>query len=119
MQDEKRKRTRVPLSFNAVITAVGDEIPVTTWNLSMQGMQCSCDPRLRPGTECTVVLALSRDTVLRIGATVVRVSGSRAGLCFSEIDENSFYHLRKLVQYNAEDPDTIDSELKTPSGSRH
>jgi hypothetical protein len=31
------------------------------------------------------------------------------------MDEDTFYHLKRLLQYNAADPDTIDSEIKDPA----
>ena len=33
---------------------------------------------------------------------------------FSNMEEDSFYHLKRLVQYNNDDPDKIDTELATP-----
>jgi hypothetical protein len=44
----------------------------------------------------------------------VRVSPRETGIYFKTMDENSFFHLKRLVQYNAQDPDMIDDECAAP-----
>ena len=42
---------------------------------------------------------------------VVRVEPDGLALHFSEIDFDSFYHLKNIIYYNSEDPDQVDLEL--------
>ena len=42
---------------------------------------------------------------------VVRVDPGGLALHFTEIDADSFYHLKNIIYYNSKDPDLIDLEL--------
>ncbi len=111
MDTERRKRTRVPLQLTATITVLNEEIPVHTWDLSLRGMGCSPDPRLKAELPCSIRFVLDSGTQFTITGAVVRCSSTEAAVFFDTMDEEAFYHLKRLVQYNTEDPDIIDKEL--------
>ncbi len=115
MHDDRRKRTRVPLACNVNIHVSGREIPVTSWNLSLRGMQCSSHPRLKVGDTCQVAFNVSSEVQFRIEAKIVRVTEAETGIYFVSMDENGFHHLKKLIQYNSDDPDKIETEIAKPS----
>jgi hypothetical protein len=111
MKNERRRHTRVPLQFEAFVKLRRKKIPVSTLNLSMRGMRCSVDPLFIEGDACTVIFVLSSEITFQIRGSIVRTGKNQTGIHFESMDEDSFFHLKKLVQYNASDPDTIDREF--------
>ena len=111
MDKERRQYSRVAVKFDVMIIIDGVEVQVKTWNLSMRGMDCTMDSRFHAGRPCTVVFILGPDVRFHVQGAVVRVGDLDAGIYFQSMEESSFFHLKRLVQYNAEDPDMIDTEL--------
>ena len=111
MEKERRARTRVPVHFEAFIMIHADKIPVKTWDLSLRGVQCSADPRFTDGAACRVLFVLSSEIKIQIEGKIVRTNPREAGIYFVSMEEDSFFHLKKLVQYNTEDPDVIEEEI--------
>lgn len=111
MNGEKRTRTRVALMFGAVVSLDGRDVPVRLNNLSLKGLSCNPDPRLREGKECVVRIALSGTVTIRVQGRVVRVNPCDTAVEFLEMDPESFGHLRNLIRMHAEDPDRIDDEI--------
>lgn len=111
MAEEKRTRTRVDLLFGAVVSCGGRDVPVRLNNLSLRGLSCNPDPRLEAGLDCTVRIALSGSVTIRVQGRVVRVTPRDVAVEFTEMDPESFTHLRNLIRLHAEDPDRIDDEL--------
>jgi PilZ domain len=111
MKQEKRTRTRVPVHFDVVINISGEEIPVKTWDISTRGMQCSADHRFIERAACQVIFILSSEVKIVIEGKITRVSEDGAGIYFAQMNEDSFYHLRKLVEYNTDEPDNIEKEI--------
>ena len=112
---ERRRHTRVPLHLSVTVIVNNEDIPVQARDLSLRGMACTPDSRFTEGASCTVQCMLGTGAEIVIDATIVRCSESGAALFFDGMDEEAFYHLKRLVQYNAEDPDTIDRELSGPA----
>jgi len=72
---------------------------------------------LNPGDECTVSLApegMGADYLFRAQGRVVRSEGGSLAVEFLEMDENSFSHLVKLLEWNSEDPEVIRGEVTRP-----
>ena len=115
MIKERRKRTRVPIGFDITILFQQKIIKVQTINISLTGISCTSSPAFLAGKECSVVLNLNPETSLTIEGKILRVDDKEAIISFLSMDEDTFYHLKRLLQYNATDPDTIDSELKEPA----
>lgn len=111
MIEEKRERTRVPLKFDAFLDINGEEVPVKTEDLSMRGMRCSPNHGFKQDDNCTIVFVLNSEVKFRIEGKIMRTDQDGTGIHFSGMDEESFHHLKRLVQYNSDDPEKIDNEI--------
>lgn len=114
MHEDKRRHHRIQAGYTAAISVEGLEIPVSTLNLSLKGMLCTTDVRLKLGQRCQVRLQLGRDVKITIEARVLRVDEAGVGLVFEGLDEESFLHLHRLIQLNFGDGDAISRELVPP-----
>ena len=114
-ENERRKNTRVPFQTTAdLIFSDKSYQKCETENLSVKGVSIPGVVGHQINEECEVSLALSGTTSelrLEMKGKVVRVTAEGIGIQFTEIDLDSFYHLKNIVYYNAEDPDQIETEL--------
>lgn len=115
MDAEKRKNTRVP--FHTTITVrFADRTfeHCETQDLSLKGVFVKGVTGSRAeGEQCDLSLHLSgssSDLSLQIRGEVMRVREDGVGLHFSEIDLDSYYHLRNIIYYNSGDPDILEKE---------
>ena len=115
MTEERRKRTRVPVAFDVNILFQNDKIKVQTTNLSLTGICCTSDPRFRANAFCDVILTLNEDATLTIAGKFLRVDEKEAIVAFLSMDEDTFSHLKRIIEYNALDADKIVQELKNPA----
>jgi len=86
-------------------------------DLSLRGILMDYSGGLNPGDECTVSLApegMGADYLFRAQGRVVRSEGGSLAVEFLEMDENSFSHLVKLLEWNSEDPEVIRGEVTRP-----
>lgn len=114
MKKERRRNTRIAASFKVRVITGRNVVPLQTWNLSLRGMECPGDPRFRDGAACQIKFTLSPEISFIVKGKFVRAGQKDAGIFFTTMDEEAFYHLKRLVQYNAPDPDRIDTELAAP-----
>ena len=112
MGEERRRRTRVPVHFNVTIQVEGAPVSVETKNISLNGMLCEPNHLLKGGTEGQVRIVLSPDVTISAVAKIVRSDATGIAVGFASVDEDSFFHLKNLVQYNTEDADLIEKELQ-------
>ncbi|MDQ5986867.1 MAG: hypothetical protein CSYNP_02600 [Syntrophus sp. SKADARSKE-3] len=112
MGDERRRRTRVPVHFEVTVQVTDAPIKVETKNLSLNGMFCKPDDRLHKEDEGEARIILSPDVVIVAKAKIIRSDADGLAIAFTDIEQESFFHLKKLVQYNTEDADVIDKELR-------
>jgi hypothetical protein len=115
MAKERRKRTRVPVDFDINIIFHGKKIKVKTFNISLTGISCTSNPQFRADEPCEIVLALNTETNIMISGKIIRLDEKEAIISFISMDENTFYHLRRLLQFNSADPDKIEKEIKNPA----
>lgn len=115
MGAERRKNTRVTFQTTADVTFRDKQYRnCATENLSVKGISVLGISGHPLGETCTLSLALSGSTSqlrLTMKAEIVRMESDSIGLHFIEIDLDSFYHLKNIIYYNAEDPDTIEQEF--------
>lgn len=115
MNRERRRNTRV--AFQAIAdVAFGDThyTQCATENLSVKGVAVLGISGHKIGDTCDISLALSGSTShlrLSMKGKIVRAEDNRIALNFTEIDLDSFYHLKNIVYYNSNDPDAIEQEL--------
>jgi hypothetical protein len=92
----------------------GEEIAVESRDISLKGLACLPDPRLQENQCCQVVINLTPDIRAVIKARVVRAGETGAAIDFLATDPESFYHLKKIVEYHSEHPEAVVRELLTP-----
>ena len=115
MPREKRRRSRAIIDFEITILYLQKEIKVKTMNVSLTGISCTGSPLFCAGGECMVNLKLNQEASLNIQGKIIRADNKEATISFISMDEDTFYHLKRLLQYNAADPDAIDNELIKPA----
>jgi hypothetical protein len=115
MIKERRKRTRVPVSFDMYIGLKGKKIKVQTNNISMTGVNFISPQTFTAGEICTIDLRLNKKVHLSIEAKILRSKDKETIASFLGMDEETFYHLKRLLQYNAADSDQIEEELGKPA----
>jgi len=116
MDDNRRRRSRVCTHVLANFLQKGTrQYPLVTQNISLKGMLAKAQPGIITGEPGIIRIDLSADASIEIECEVIRSDANGVAIDFKPMDEESFFHLRNLVRYNAPDADQIDSELKTPA----
>jgi hypothetical protein len=116
MEDsERRQNTRV--AFTATVDVDFSEQKFSgcaSQDLSVKGVFLAGVRNQALGDRCDLTLSLSgtsSELCLRIKGEVVRVEKDGVALRFHEMDLDSYYHLKNIIYYNAEDPDDITEKL--------
>ena len=115
MITERRKRTRVPVGFDLHVVIKGKKVKVKTLNISMTGVSFASPHAFKTGERCTIELILNKEAHLSIEGKILRSQGEETIASFLVMDEESFYHLKRLLQFNAADSDLIEQELSKPA----
>jgi hypothetical protein len=115
MDQEKRKRTRVPVHLGVIVSLDGERIGVTIVNISLSGILCGSNPLFRQGAACKVTITLSDEIGMVLDAEILRVDDRETAIRFTAMDEESFSHLRRLVAYNLGDAGIIEEEVRRPA----
>ena len=74
-------------------------------------MGCTPDRLFKPASACSVKFILDSGTEIFIDGSIVRCTETEAAIFFDSMDEEAFYHLKRLIQYNMDDPDVLNKEL--------
>ena len=111
-----RRRTRISTSKEATLRSAGGSVKAFVDNLSLKGCLVKApDHKAFPvGAEVELTVHLepgSPQFDFGLLGEVVRVEEQVVAVDFKEIPPESFQHLMRLVQYNAEDPEEIEQEL--------
>jgi hypothetical protein len=117
MIKERRRRTRVPIQIDVDVLLKGVIIKLKSSNISLVGILCTSDPLFRLDEPCTVIICLGGDLQISIDAKIVRVGKKETAIKFISMDDESFIHLKKLVQYNMGNAESVDAELRRPAFS--
>ena len=122
MSRERRRRTRIRFRFKAMVAVDNQEIKVQTRNLSLKGMLCSSNKIFQEGQICRVTLNLSQDNEPEpiravIHGRIIRTDPNNTAIDFNLMDATSFFHLKKIVEYHAQEPERITWELLTAAFS--
>jgi hypothetical protein len=121
--DERRKNTRVVFHTTASVRFAGEVFEgLAIRDLSLRGVYLEGISGRRQGEKCEVELFLtgsSSELKLNMAGKVVRHDDNGLGVHFEEIDIDTFFHLKNIVYYNADDPDQVENELgeNIPDGS--
>ena len=121
--EERRKNTRV-VFHTTVNVRFADKAyeKLAIRDLSLRGVYFEGLSGHNQGESCAVELFLtgaSSELKLNMAGKVVRQDDQGVGIHFEEIDIDTFFHLKKIVYYNADDPDQVENELveNIPEGS--
>jgi c-di-GMP-binding flagellar brake protein YcgR len=116
MDANRRRRSRVDMHIAATFTPKGGTpVQLLVCNISLKGLLAVPEANVKTGGAGMVRIALSKDAVIQIECRVIRSDATGVAIDFKPMDEQSFFHLRNLVRYNAPDADQIDAELKHPA----
>lgn len=89
-------------------------------DVSMRGARLFCDEQLLLQAECMVKLFLGdtreSSACIKAKGKIIRSTEEAISLEFTEIDLDSFEHLRNLVQLNASDVSQVEGEFKSHLG---
>lgn len=114
---ETRRRTRA--RFKALVTLTGPEetlAQLSTSNLSLNSLYAESETIWDVGTRVGIRLQLagaSSNLTLHMEGRIVRAEKEGMAIEFSEIDMDSFFHLRNIVALNSGDAEKIDREIVT------
>ena len=111
MKKERRSNTRIAANFEVRVVAGRKVIPLITWNLSLRGMECPTNVDFKEGKTCKIIFTLSPAIRFSVKGKFIRVEDTDTAIFFTSMDEEAFYHLKRVVQYNAANPDRIETEL--------
>jgi hypothetical protein len=122
MTRDRRTRTRVKFRFEAAVTIDNHEVKVRSRNLSLKGMLCSTKRIFQEGQICRVTLNLTQENEAEpvravIHGRIARTSPEETAIDFNLMDSDSFFHLKRIVEYNAQEPERIARELLTAAFS--
>ena len=112
MDQEKRKRMRVPVHFDVSVKVGGKLIKVQIVNISLTGILCTSNRLFQTNDACQVIISLRDDLKITIDSKILRVGEQETAISFVAMDEESFAHLRRVVEYNAGDADRIEKEFR-------
>ena len=112
---ERRRRARVPVCLAVTVCLEGMEIAASSLDISLKGMALAPNPLLRENACCRLVISLAPDIQAVIKGRVVRAGDTRAAIDFLAMDEESFVHLKKIVEYHSQCPEEVARELLTPA----
>jgi len=102
----------VPVQFEAAVRVQDELIRVETENISLNGMLCRPDRRFKAEDRGEARIVLGPEAVIHAEIRILRSDEEGMAIAFTAVEEDSFFHLKKLVQYNTEDADIIDGELR-------
>ena len=123
-QDEERREfIRVPFkTATSVRTADRTLWSSNTLDLSMNGIRIETRELPPPqGTVCEIEMVLSEDdppVIIEARGAVVRSAPGTLALHFSEVDFDSYLHLRQLILLNADDADQAEQQIRRHWGIR-
>ncbi|HUH66027.1 MAG TPA: PilZ domain-containing protein [Syntrophales bacterium] len=115
MIKDRRRRTRIAAEIGVEMLLGGKPIKLTSVNISLVGMLCSNHPLFQINDPCTVIITLSEEAQISIDARIVRIDKKEAGIAFMSMDEESFFHLKRLVEHNMGDAQRVERELRSPA----
>jgi|GEM_PF-141178 len=112
---EQRRNTRVPFRASAALDFPDrSHAACEIADLSLKGMFVYGADGHRPGETCRISLSLAGSTshlTIKMKGTVVRAAEDGLALHFDAMDLDSFFHLKNVLYYNAENPDVLADEF--------
>ncbi len=118
--DNKRDFSRVETHIDVELACGDKTVCGRLTDVSMQGVGLDCDEKLPLQAECLVKLFLGEpresSICIETKGKIVRSTGNGIAVVFTEIDLDSYDHLRNLVLLNAHDVTQVEGEFKDHLG---
>jgi hypothetical protein len=115
--NEKRKYSRVPFKSTACLWSQKKDIKEIrcdqTRDISLKGIYCYSDIKFSVGTVCEMELYVTDSDsklVLFFKGRVVHTDDEGMGIRFQEMDLDSFFLLKNIVNHNTGDTEKIEME---------
>jgi len=120
---EKRGFTRVPFNTKVEVRAVDRTIRSQEGiNISMSGIRLSTREVIPPAEalcEVTIILGESENPLtINAKGKMARSQAGSLAVEFTELDIDSYHHLRQLIVINADDPKRAEQEFSAHWGIR-
>jgi hypothetical protein len=120
---DKRGFIRVPFNSEVEVQVLGRTIRSREWiDLSMSGICLATGDEIpAAGSSCKVKImlqALENGPLIEARGRVVRSEPGSLAIEFSELDLDSYHHLRQLILNNAVDPEQAEKEFTAHWGIR-
>ncbi len=117
-QKERRKNARVEFKTTVNLKFPDQEYKqCAISNLSVKGMFISGIDDRQQGEKCEINLKLSgssSELVLTMKGVIARTTPEGVGIHFEEINFDSFYHLKNIIYFNSDDPDSLSEDYMEP-----
>jgi len=124
-ENDKREFVRVPFRMGTTVRTSDRTIRSSTSNtldISMNGIRVATTESIPPeGTSCDVEIVLAEapdPVIIEARGSVVRSEPGTLAVHFSEVDVDSYEHLRQLILNNSEDPERAEREFGAHWGIR-
>lgn len=112
--ENQRQFIRTEYSSKILITHQGQKIEGTVIDISLHGLFCKIPRNIEKGEELDCTIHLEGGTariVLNINGVITRSLNDGIGIEFSELDFETFVHLKYIVSYMTGDPKKIMTEF--------
>lgn len=115
--DERRGFIRIPFNTEVEVVACGRTVHSTDGlDISMSGVRISCCGQgdFAIGSLCNVKIILraaDSKEIIEAKGTIVRSEKGSLGIRFTEIDLDSYHHLRQLILNNTTEPERAEKEF--------
>lgn len=113
--NKKREFLRVDTKFNVTMEIEGKTVQSGhTRDLSMKGLRVLCEERYPVGTNCRILIHLGdpdSGPKVEVRGTIVREHPDGLGIQFSELDVDSYHHLKNMIIHNAEETEKAEQEI--------
>lgn len=111
---DKRQFSRVKFEMTALIEKDGVVYEGAIRDLSLKGMLVESEDAFANGDEVSISIQLTGQASslqVDVKGKVIRKESDLIALTFTEIDIDSFIHLKNIVSYNDGDPEKIEHEF--------
>ena len=116
MEQRRRQRANVEWVASVLSDARNFESCICE-SLSLSGAYIKCETPLDIGSSCHLNLKLTGTQVaISIEAKVARKDDNGMGLSFEQMDPESLIHLKNLIKYQIDDPDSFLDECERRPG---
>jgi hypothetical protein len=111
--DEQRHFHRIPFDAQARLNSEIRSWTSTLVDISLNGalLERPADWSGSPGSRFQLQISLSPDQTVEMQVEVAHVESNRIGFRCAHIDVDSITHLRRLVELNTGDPESLNREL--------